>query len=134
MSDRWITQDRFHDPATGARGNCQQAVVASMLGLPLADVPNFIEETHGRGAGAFWRMIAEFFEARGFLLWEMSGDRTPDCLYMASGPSPRGVSHAVIMKAGRLIHDPHPSRAGIINVACIHVPVPCDPATLRLTP
>lgn len=131
MISRWVDQDRFYDGELGTRGNCQQAAVASILGLPLDAVPNFIEATAGQGSAAFWRAIDTFFEARGYMLWEM-GNRMPDCLYMASGPSPRGVSHAVVMRGGRLVHDPHPSRAGLLEVTCIHVPVPLDPADLAL--
>lgn len=131
MAERWVTQTRFYDPELGLRGNCMQAAVASLLGLTLFEVPNFIEETSDKGPGAFWRMIEEFFNEHGYTLLERAGSARPPVLYLASGPSPRGVSHTVIMKAGELVHDPHPSRAGIYEVNYVHVPVPLDPAALR---
>ncbi len=39
-----VDQDRFVDPTNGQnRGNCLQAVVASLLDLPLNAVPNFVQ-------------------------------------------------------------------------------------------
>jgi hypothetical protein len=34
-----------------------------------------------------------------------------------AGKSPRGVMHQVLYRYGRLWHDPHPSRDGILDVA-----------------
>lgn len=39
----------------------------------------------------------------------------PDKYYTASGLSSRGVSHIVIMKGGKLFHDPHPSNEGLVK-------------------
>ncbi len=44
----------------------------------------------------------------------------PDNLhYIALGPGPRGWRHAVVMlcnaEGTRVVHDPHPSRAGLIE-------------------
>lgn len=36
--------------------------------------------------------------------------------YIANGRSTRGVHHSVIYSAGGLVHDPHPSGAGIHQV------------------
>lgn len=36
--------------------------------------------------------------------------------YIANGLSPRGVYHSVIYSGGKLVHDPHPSGAGISAV------------------
>jgi hypothetical protein len=37
----------------------------------------------------------------------------PNEFYLASGTSPRGVSHVVIYQNGKMYHDPHPSQAGL---------------------
>lgn len=49
-------------------------------------------------------------------------------MYLASGISPRGVHHMVVMKDGKLVHDPHPSKAGIGEVEHLWLIVPIDPA------
>ncbi len=36
--------------------------------------------------------------------------------YMVSGLSPRGIEHVVIFQNGEMIHDPHPSRDGLIKL------------------
>jgi hypothetical protein len=39
----------------------------------------------------------------------------PDREYLASGDSPR-TSHVVVYKNGKLLHDPHPSNAGLVKI------------------
>jgi hypothetical protein len=101
-------------------GNCQQAVVASVLGLPIEDVPNFNE------CRGFWNGYHAFLKSRGFIDVELPNNRCPDCFYLAYGKSPRGVLHAVVYHGGNLAHDPHPSRAGIIAVDEVHLIVPIE--------
>lgn len=36
-----------------------------------------------------------------------------DRIVIAAGMSPRGVRHCVLWQRGAMIHDPHPSRAGL---------------------
>lgn len=40
----------------------------------------------------------------------------PDVLYTATGDSLRGVKHIVIFQNGKMIHDPHPSNAGLVTI------------------
>lgn len=40
----------------------------------------------------------------------------PDTPYMASGKSSRGIDHVVIYMNGKLLHDPHPSGEGLIDL------------------
>lgn len=126
MSDeRWITQTEFHDPENDGKGNCVQASVASLLAIPLAAVPNFVER------GFEWELwFMDWLEENGWETFRFPGDHAPECLYLASGPSPRGVSHMVVMRDGKLVHDPHPSRAGIEKVDWVRILVPLDPAAL----
>lgn len=51
----------------------------------------------------------------------------PDCpsgYAMAYGPGPRGVDHAVIVYDGQLWHDPHESRAGLVEVTAYETLIP----------
>ncbi len=119
-----VTQDRFYqDPTPESRGNCQQAATASILGLELNEVPNFHECEEG-----FWQGFYKFMNERGWMAWDLGARWVPDCLYLAYGPSPRGVSHACVYRAGNLVWDPHPSRAGLVEVKSITVLVPRDPS------
>lgn len=44
--------------------------------------------------------------------WIKNNPTTP---YIVSGKSPRGISHVVIYINGKMIHDPHPSGAGVFE-------------------
>lgn len=40
----------------------------------------------------------------------------PGAYYIATGKSIRGVDHVVVYQYGQMVHDPHPSAAGVIKV------------------
>ena len=125
-----VDQDRFGLPD----GNCLAACVASLLELPLAEVPHF--------AGERWRAdLDEWLRARG--LWalmfvpgaatslaEASAwlDATVSGFCIVSGQAARGLLHATVWRGGDLVHDPHPDRAGLLDVEDVIVLVPIDPA------
>jgi hypothetical protein len=117
---RPIDQTEFYEVGKSV-GNCQQAATASLLGLDLDEVPNFIKHPHG-----FWQSFWEFMAGRGLVVIELSGERHFDCYHLAYGPSPRGISHAVIYRAGKMAHDPHPSRTGILSVETTALVLPVD--------
>lgn len=109
------------------KGNCVAACVASILGVPLAEVPHFIEfgiaygdsedvkVSHGNN---WWAMMLGFLAGRGLWVVELETvtDADTDEFVLVAGMSPRGVVHQVIYRGGRLWHDPHPSRAGVLDV------------------
>lgn len=100
-------------------GDCQRAVIASLLDLPISEVPHFLAESD-RTAVGFYSLIDDFLEAHGY---EMAWHATPtyhlrkgqDIYHQISGPSPRGNGtwHAVVGLNGEIVHDPHPSKAGL---------------------
>ena len=132
---RWKTQTQLHDPEKGIEGNCTQAVFASIFDLPLTEVPDFNtlhkDDEH---AGPFWRHLRDWCKERGWQLQMWRKEYAPEGLYLADGPSPRGVSHFVVMRDGVLWHDPHPSRAGISEVRHTWLLLPLDPSLLTLKP
>ena len=118
--DRWILPPDI--------GNCFASCVASILEMPLADVPNFCAIE-----GDWWKPFQYWLFMRGLYavevvcnyeqhyLWPLP----PDVLCIVTGKSPRGdFSHAVVARtvAGETgdgeynhgfeyVHDPHPSNA-----------------------
>lgn len=110
------------------KGNCVAACVATITGLPLDRVPHFIEFGIAYGdsddvdavssGNNWWAMMLGFLAARG--LWVVELDKVTDAdrydLLLVAGMSPRSVLHQVIYREGRLWHDPHPSRAGVLDV------------------
>lgn len=133
-----VTQDIF-----GEEGNCLASCVASIFELPLREVPNFVAKG---GDGSWFGRLWDFVRARGYEVvpyhipnqptlqkcemnetlhaLELKFDNLPEHLkaltlhpyHILSGPAARGFHHACIGWNGNNIHDPHPSRAGLIRV------------------
>jgi len=111
------------DLRNGVWGDCQRAVIASLLELPLDAVPHFAQEAKG-DPNAFYEGIQLFCRSHGFLFARCAegeqlhafGD-DGDIYCSISGPSPRGngMHHAVVGKNGQICHDPHPSRDGLVG-------------------
>lgn len=120
------TQTIIHDPATGAVGDCFRASLASLLHLPTEAVPHFLAETTGpEWVNRCNEWLAqfdlsfiefEFASPEGMAAW-IKGlrDTGVDAFCTLCGPSPRfeGTKHSVVGFNGELVHDPHPSRAGL---------------------
>lgn len=112
---REITQTILYNPdaeATGVYGNCLQAALASALGLELDAVPHF-------GAFTWWEAAVRLW-LRGQCLdwrWVPVGRGLPDGRCVIVGHSPRQTGrHAVAGDEGRVVWDPHPSRAGLTEI------------------
>lgn len=142
----WITVRTFvdqrqrHDPANGEVGDCYRACLATMTGLELDEVPHFYEPCYDREGNCTDEQLRDAglrvracLAERGwhFMGWPYSPSLAPETapmLCILSGMSPRGPwEHAVIAEvshdgAWRIVHDPHPSRAGIVG----------DPTTIEI--
>lgn len=128
------TQTILHGQFPNKEGNCTQAVIATILGLPLEEVPDFNNIHHTKPhSGWFWNHLRTFCLSKGYHFQHMSGERSYPGLYLAAGPSLRGVNHLVVMQNGTLFHDPHPSRAGIERVSSTYILLPVDPAMFLAT-
>jgi len=116
-----VDQQFFFDSNNNRFGDCARAVLASLLDLPLQAVPHFLQEVADTGhvdAPAFYDRIDAWLLSQGY---EIDWHYTPQGAYATEycyigGPSPRGqgLSHAVVGQGGRVVHDPHPSRAGLL--------------------
>lgn len=117
-----VFQDKFYVagvPEAKQRGNCWSAALASLLDLPLAAVPNFVE-IDVLGGPNWWWHTDKYLGLLGYeLKW---GNRNPpQGYYIMSGISPRSTEdcvmyHAVIGREGKMVHDPHPDGQGLLNV------------------
>lgn len=108
------------------RGNCLAACIASLLEMPITDVPNF-ETLYSISDTYYYDVLSAWLKHLGFEIYNDSRfmcfhddesksqykDEPKDKYYMVSGLSPRGIQHVCIYQNGKLIHDPHPSREGI---------------------
>jgi hypothetical protein len=107
-------------------GNCFSACIASILELPIEDVPSFASY----GEGWTWQLLG-WLVARDLSMTYYDiehGDRVPPGFSIAGGPSTRfaGQKHACVAHDGNVIHDPHPSRDGlpfgIVGYVALHGP------------
>lgn len=113
-----VTQTRLHienpDGTVLQKGNCYQAALASIMELPLDEVPNFIEMEDD----VWYPIFLEFVKSKGFE-YNWSYD-VPKGYHIGSGISPRArkdkrITHAVICLDGEMVFDVHPDRTGIIG-------------------
>ncbi|RQO65095.1 hypothetical protein DBR40_24805 [Pedobacter sp. KBW01] len=113
-----VFQDKFVKYALDGitkieRGNCFPACIASLVEVPLNQVPN-IEELYD--CYAWFEVLCAWLEHKGFS-YEISTKEECEAsneYYMVSGQSPRGnFNHIVIYKNGTLAHDPHPDGTGL---------------------
>ncbi len=117
-----VDQEFMHDPDNGVFGDCQRAVIASLLELPISEVPHFNGVAKG-DPEIFYDEIQKFLKPLGYawlVVPAMSshlffGTDVP-IYHEIGGPSPRGKGlHAVVGKNHRVFHDPHPSRDGLLG-------------------
>jgi hypothetical protein len=115
-----VDQTKFGVPG----GNCFSACVASLLSVPVDDVPYFMGEKD------WLRPLADWLQPRGFYpiffnLGPHVGDWRPQGLYVLGGESARGP-HAVVARGDEVVHDPHPSRTGLLTHEDATIIVPLD--------
>lgn len=93
------------------RGDCLTACIASLLELPIEVVPVFID---AGGDLEMWEACEAFLLSFGLsAVCHLPEDVDPEDEVVAIGAGPRGKAHAVLFSGGALLHDPHPSRAGL---------------------
>lgn len=96
-------------------GNCMQAAVATILRRPLDSVPHF-------GLFSTWPdALRLWLRGEGLDFSHVTAPPIPEQRAMLCGHSPRGYSHAVVSEGGRIVWDPHPSRAGLATVTGAYV-------------
>lgn len=117
-----VQQTRF-----GKDGNCFSACLASILELRVGAVPNFAEK------GERWFDSANAWAAKRGLrlvavpaheLERLDNDAWAETVldegcpseFIAAGPGPRSLKHAVVMRAGKMVHDPHPGGEGLKEI------------------
>lgn len=106
------------------QGNCLAACVASLLGCSLADVCDFSEK-------GWLDELTAWLAPRGLyaVCFKTETDWRPPGLYILGGKSPRGdFLHAVIARGTTVVHDPHPSREGVLSHVDGTIFVPLDPS------
>lgn len=111
-------------------GNCFSACIASILEIPLDDIPaDLITRTHWfrainewlRDSGRPWRMVCS-------REWLGASLQLDGVYSIAAGCSTRGILHAVVQLGEEMVHDPHPDGTGIASVESRFLFVATNPA------
>jgi len=117
---RPVYQQEQHDPVKDIWGDCHRAALASVLNLPLNDVPHFC-----KGGAPDWRdRERAWLASRGLLpvLLAIPGADQGEALRYASAVNPApgqhfilsgtsavdGLNHSVVCLGERVAHDPDP--------------------------
>ncbi len=101
----------------GGGGNCYAACLASILELRIEDVPNFcVQDGNWLEHVDRWlrknhRCTLLGFRPKG----EDAFYCVPAVYHIMCGKSSRDLNHAVVGYRGQMVHDPHPSRDGLVG-------------------
>jgi hypothetical protein len=122
----FVDQEFLSDPDAGVVGDCWRACIAGLLGYSRDVVPHFVaqDETELDWLAQTQEWLRKqcgyelhYFAASYPITTSVMG------LVIAVGRSPRGVGHAVLNDAitGAMVHDPHPSRDGLVDTTGVFV-------------
>jgi hypothetical protein len=117
-----------HDPANGSWGNCHQACVATILGLPMEAVPHFYDGGDALPEGVAEARVTDFLAGiglvRGNIIYDAAtsdldqvlhstGVMMPGVAMILGGMSRSGCGHSVVIMDGEIYNDP--TDGGIIG-------------------
>lgn len=117
-----------HYPENGEFGDCDRTCIASLLDLPLEEVPHW--GVHYNDPDKFNEEKDKFLSSQGLkevnILFGCTKEEVLGTMknvnsgiyHILTGESESGVNHAVICLNGEIVHDPSQDSAGIIG--------PCD--------
>lgn len=129
-------QTSFGGPNDPDPGNCWSTCIAMLLGMDTKLVPNFCGQFRDDD-GLWYRKANEWLADRGVALMTFNTDPVKwgpayaDAVCIASGPAARGHNHSVLWQSGKLLHDPHPSDAGLIEAVDFDIVVVKNPELFR---
>jgi hypothetical protein len=127
-----VYQTKSGDGSNGTpHGNCVAACYASLLEIPIEDVPELSDPAVAPNQ---YRAEQAWLATRGLSIVHIRADEgqvMPGVMsdapfYMLSGISPRGFGHRVIARDGEIVHDPHPEGGGLKHVIAFVLLLPLD--------
>ena len=113
---------------TPPEGDCFAACVASILELPLNEVPNYSQ------GGEWWVEWNRWLSLRGLYIIEFAdkegkGREYLQGFHIITGKSYSGDwNHSVVGYCGKIVHDPNPKKKGIRSHQWYGVSVVIDPS------
>lgn len=120
MNKHRRVDQEFQERTDAMAGDCVRASVATLLALPIEEVPHFVQV-----AGDNWRPeLGAWLSRIGMCCVEVPDSEVfytypigAGAFCMALGDGPRGHRHAVVwdIENSSMLHDPHKSRAGLVG-------------------
>jgi len=122
-----VKQQFRHFPEYGLWGDCHRACIASILELPLEEVPHFCDG--GQEVGGLDCPVRSWLDERGLfqtntpyngnidldqLLHDL-GIVLPGIYFILGGSSRNGVGHSLVAGEGRIVHDPSIDGSGCVG-------------------
>lgn len=104
-----VTQTILDGNSEGKEGNCLPAAIASFLECKIEDIPHFIERED------WFTFMCNWIWEQGYELCQNAALEEME-LALVFGDTVRGTHHAVLYNKGKLLHDPHPSRTGLVTI------------------
>jgi len=99
----------------GVRGNCLQTAIESLLEFEQGTLP----AQQDYPLGTYLGPLNGFLRSCGLVYFEEPPSRRAPGWHVLTGPTVRtaqiGTLHSVVACNGRMVWDPHPSRAGLIG-------------------
>lgn len=117
----------MHDPENGTIGDCFRCCIASILDMPAIEVPHFCDYAWEIKDARWLVAVNAWLAKRDLAYLEFQADpATPwdwgafkglgfSVYHTLNGKSPRGFDHATVGLNGSMVHDPHPSRGGLVG-------------------
>jgi len=119
-------------------GSCMQTAIASILEMPLDQVPNFVDVTGPSWWDLLQSWVLEHCGCQLFSLPPKMSERVvtyawPGTYCIVSGISPRGLGHVVVGQVKddysiEMVHDPHPDGTGLRKITNYYFFVCKDPS------
>jgi hypothetical protein len=111
-----VDQALLHDPDNGVTGDCLRACFASIFELPSDEVPHFVaEDDWPNGLDRFLQPRGYSYISVNFSEWGKYWPRNAYVVWIGESPRSSDLKHAVVAYNGEIIHDPHPSRSGLVG-------------------
>lgn len=114
-------QIMLHEPDKGRQGDCFRACLASILDMNIRAVPHFAAYP----SDIWIEELIRWLKVNGYELngtsdytdERVEAEHGIDGYIIVAGESPRNkdVRHAVVYYGKKMVHDPHPSKAGIVK-------------------
>lgn len=122
-----ITQTKVSSEDGSVSGNCFRACIASILEIDIDSIPAFEDMKGGEWHMPFFKFLSENgyeFHGTGRFDNEFHDElfktyEGVDGYIIVNGTSPRKWvtrGHSVVYKNGVMVHDPHPSREGLVDL------------------